>query len=72
MMSGSGSGDRRSPGARETLRLILPSFVVSVVLVVIGIVLINDHHRGIGLVLVVIGAAGGFLVRMRLMLRARR
>jgi Flp pilus assembly protein TadB len=60
------------PGGRETMRMLLPSFIFSTVLVVVGVILVLAHHRGIGLFLVVVAAASGFVVRMRLMLRSRR
>jgi hypothetical protein len=54
------------------MRMLLPSFILSTVLVVVGIILVLAHHRGVGLFLVVVAAATGFVVRMRLMLRSRR
>jgi hypothetical protein len=56
-------------GAREVLRLLAPSFLGSVVLCVVGFVLVAHHHRAVGLVLVLVGAAAGVFVRMRLMMR---
>jgi hypothetical protein len=67
-----GDGGQGPPGGRETMRMLLPSFVVSAVLVVVGIVLVLAHHRSIGLFLMVLAAAVGFVVRLRLMLRAQR
>jgi hypothetical protein len=66
-------GNEQGPlGGRETMRMLLPSFLLSTVLVVVGIILVLAHHRGVGLFLVVVAAAGGFVIRMRLMLRSRR
>jgi uncharacterized membrane protein len=59
----------RRPNGREALRLVLPSFAVTAVCAVVGLVLIVLHHRAIGVVILVIGAVGGFLFRMRLMWR---
>jgi Flp pilus assembly protein TadB len=68
-----GPGNEEGPlGGRETMRMLLPSFIFSSLLVVVGIILVLAHHRGIGLFLIVVAAAAGFVVRMRLMLRSRR
>jgi hypothetical protein len=52
--------------------LVLPSFAATAVCAVVGLVLIVLHHRAIGVVILVIGAVGGFLFRMRLMWRAQQ
>jgi len=69
---GADQSQPRRPNGREALRLVLPSFAVTAVCVVVGLVLIVLHHRGIGLAVVVIGAAGGFVFRMRLMWRQQQ
>jgi hypothetical protein len=56
---------------REVMRMLAPSFIVSLLACAIGLVLISDDHRVIGAVLVVLGAGVGMLFRMRLMMRSR-
>ena len=62
----------RSPSPRQVARLLLPAFAASALVVVVGVVLVLVHHRTIGVILVVIGAVGGFFLRAALMLRSQR
>ncbi len=58
-----------APSPRQVLRLVLPVFAASTLIVVLGVILDLAHHRTIGIVLVVIGAVGGFFLRTALMYR---
>jgi hypothetical protein len=55
----------------EVLRLILPAFIGSTAVAVVGLVLILTHHRTVGIVLVVIAAVGGLAFRAALVYRAQ-
>jgi hypothetical protein len=57
---------------RQVLRLLAPTFLASAVLCVVGIVLVVNHHRTLGIALLLVGAGVGMIVRMRLMMRAQR
>jgi hypothetical protein len=63
---------RPLPGPRQVARIVLPVFAASTLVMVVGVVLALTHHRSIGLVLVVVGAVGGFAVRARLMIRSQQ
>jgi uncharacterized membrane protein len=60
---------RRSPGPGHVVRLLMPAFAASTVVVLIGVVLAGSHHRTLGVILIVVGAVGGLAVRAWLMLR---
>jgi uncharacterized membrane protein YgaE (UPF0421/DUF939 family) len=61
--------ERLSP--KRVLRIILPSFVISVVLAVVGVALFVSGYHTVGMVLVIVAAVGGLLVRGRLVYRAQ-
>ncbi|MDA8062937.1 MAG: hypothetical protein M0T80_11015 [Actinomycetota bacterium] len=56
---------------KQVLRIVLPSFVVSMALAVVGVVLFVYGYQVIGLVLVVVATVGGLAVRARLVYRAQ-
>lgn len=56
---------------KRVLRIVLPSFIVSTVLAVAGVVLFVSGYRTVGLVLVMVAAIGGLVVRGRLVYRAQ-
>jgi hypothetical protein len=60
------------PRPREVARLLLPAFAASTLVILVGILLIVEHHRSLGFVLVMVGLLGGFGVRAWLMLRDQR
>jgi hypothetical protein len=60
------------PGPRDILRLVLPVFGATALVVAVGIVLILTHHRTLGTILVGIGAIGGFAVRAWLVWRTQQ
>jgi hypothetical protein len=60
---------RRSSRPGHVLRLLAPAFAASIVVVLVGVFLARSHHRTLGVVLIVVGAIGGFAVRAWLMIR---
>ena len=56
---------------KRVLRIILPSFIISVVLAVAGVVLFVSGYHTVGMVLVIVAAVGGLVVRGRLVYRAQ-
>jgi hypothetical protein len=76
---GEGAG---APGGEEpwpqplrpavVLRVVLPAFVASTLVALIGVVLVLTGHRTVGLVIIAVGALGGLVVRMRLVTRAQQ
>ena len=63
---------RQLPGPRQVLRLVLPVFAASVLVMVVGLLLAINHHRTIGVVLIAVGAMAGFAVRAQLVLRSQQ
>jgi hypothetical protein len=66
--------DRSRPrlGPRQVARLVVPVFVASTLVMAIGLLLVVAHHRSVGLIIIVAGAVGGFLVRAWLMIRSQQ
>jgi hypothetical protein len=64
--------DSEPLGPGEVLRMLAPSFAASVIACVVGFVLLVDGHRTAGVIILVLGAGVGSLVRLRLMMRGRR
>jgi hypothetical protein len=64
-----GDGPRRSSAPGHVVRLLMPVFAASILVVLVGVILARSHHRTIGVVLIVVGAVGGFAVRAWLMIR---
>jgi O-antigen/teichoic acid export membrane protein len=60
------------PGIRQVARLVVPVFVASMVVIVIGVLLVVTHHHTLGLVVVVFGAVVGFAVRAWLVIRSQQ
>jgi uncharacterized membrane-anchored protein len=64
-------GDDPPPplSGRDAIRLMLPVFIISALVAIVGLVLFTSHHQTVGLVLIAIGAVGGFAIRARIMFR---
>jgi hypothetical protein len=68
-------GDDQDPeplGPGEVMRMLAPSFAASVIACVVGFILLIDGHRTAGVIILLLGAGIGSLVRLRLMMRGRR